>query len=74
MSDTERPPRGLPWERWPDGCGGRAHQVLKHVSGAHPDAAVDLLDELIGDLDARRRTLAELTNRRFEPSTHDRHQ
>jgi hypothetical protein len=74
MAETTGPPRGLSWERWPDGSSGRAHQVLRPVSAAHPDAAVDLLDQLLGDLHVWRRILAEITNRRFEPSTDDRHQ
>jgi hypothetical protein len=46
--------------------------VLDELRAGHPDLAVDVIDELISDLGARRQILAEGANRRFEPSTDDR--
>ena len=63
---------GLSWERWPERLSSRAHQVLDELRAGHPDLAVDVIDELISDLGARRQILAEGANRRFEPSTDDR--
>jgi hypothetical protein len=63
---------GLSWEQWPEKLSGRAHQVLEELRAGRPGVAVDLIDELISDLGARRQILADSANRRFEPSTDDR--
>jgi hypothetical protein len=63
----------LSWEQWPEKLSSRARQVLEQVQTGHPDLAVDVIDELISDLGYRREILAEGANRRFEPSTDDRH-
>lgn len=60
------------WEHWPRGLSDQADQVVTELRAGHPVAALDLLDALINDLTARRETLAEVANRRFEPSTDDR--
>jgi transposase len=62
----------LPWQQWPDGLRSQARQVLAQWQAGRPGAAVDLVDELMSDLAARRATLADSANRVFEPSTDDR--
>jgi hypothetical protein len=66
-------PEDQSWEQWPERLSSRAHQVLEQIRTGHPDLAVDVIDELISDLGSRREILAEGANRRFEPSTDDRH-
>ena len=63
---------GLSWDTWPQGLTDRARYVVDELQAGRPVQALSGLDELIGDLAARRRTVAEIANRRFEPSTDDR--
>jgi hypothetical protein len=60
------------WEDWPQALRDHGQQVLDAMRSGHPLTAVDVLDELISDLTERRRTMAEVANRRFEPSTDER--
>lgn len=60
------------WEHWPDSLRAHAQNVLTHLRSGHPQNAVEVLDELLADLLARRNSLADSANRRFEPSTDDR--
>jgi len=39
-----------------------AHQVVFHIGAGHAATAVALLDEMLADLESRRRTAAELAN------------
>lgn len=51
-----------PWEAWPELLAGTAREILGEIRAGHPEGAVNLLDGLLADLEARRRTLAELAN------------
>lgn len=62
----------LSWSRWPDGLRDLALEVLARWQDGHPGAAVDLIDEMLGDLASRREFLGESANRLYEPSTDDR--
>lgn len=61
------------WERWPDELSRRAREALEALQAGRPADAVDVLDELLSDLGTRRQTASDMANRRFEPSTDDRH-
>ncbi|MFC4003218.1 hypothetical protein ACFS2C_15580 [Prauserella oleivorans] len=61
-----------PWEQWPETLRERGRRVLAELGAGRPQAAVDILDELLADVLARRDTLADSANRTFEPSTDDR--
>ena len=64
---------GLSWEYWPNELSDQAREALDQVRAGRPDLALDVIDELISDLGARRQILADMVNRRFEPSTDDRY-
>ncbi|GLY65395.1 hypothetical protein [Amycolatopsis taiwanensis] len=61
-----------PWQQWPDALRAQGQQVLAQLRAGRPGVAVELIDELMADLAARRETLADSANRVFEPSTDDR--
>jgi hypothetical protein len=61
------------WEQWPDDLTDRAREVVEAMHAGRAAEAVDLLDELISDLGARRQTASDMANRRFGPSADDRH-
>lgn len=61
-----------PWEQWPEALRARGAQVLAELGAGRPQAAVEILDELLADVAARRDTLADSANRTFEPSTDER--
>lgn len=73
MSSKDRLTEGLLWGDWPQDLSDRAGEALEELRAGRPALAVDVIDELISDLDARRQILADMANRRFEPSTDDRH-
>ncbi|MGC7098281.1 hypothetical protein ACPZ19_26720 [Amycolatopsis lurida] len=73
MSSQDDKGRAMSWERWPQGLSSQADEVVAELRAGRPGVALDVLDALINDLTARRETLADLANRRFEPSTDDRH-
>jgi hypothetical protein len=50
------------WADWPDTMTALAHQVVFHIGAGHAATAVALLDEMLADLESRRRTAAELAN------------
>lgn len=76
MSDD--PPRpgepltAVPWRRWPEALRTRGREVLAHLNAGHPQNALEVIDELLADLLARRDSLADSANRHFGPSTDDR--
>lgn len=55
-------PQPHAWTDWPDTMTALAHQVLFHLSAGHAATAVAILDEMLADLESRRRTAAELAN------------
>lgn len=73
--DAAPPPETLatvPWQRWPEALRRSGYEVLAHLGAGHPQNALEVVDELLTDLLARRESLADSANRRFEPSTDDR--
>ncbi|EHR61886.1 hypothetical protein [Saccharomonospora cyanea] len=73
--DTFRPDETLAavsWQRWPEALRTRGQDVLTYLNAGHPQDALEVIDELLADLLARRDSLADTANRRFEPSTDDR--
>lgn len=72
MTRWERGTGDVSWARWPRWLSCRAYEITAEVRAGHPSAALDGLDALIADLEARRQTVIDIANRHFEPSTDDR--
>jgi hypothetical protein len=49
------------WDTWPDELVGQARYVRDCVRGADPTEALRVLDQMIADVDSRRRTVNRLT-------------
>lgn len=65
---------GMAWQDWPQRLSGNARQATEELAAGRPGEALVILDELMSDLAERRRIVADIANRRFEPSTDDRHE
>jgi len=71
-AEPEGPLATMAWSQWPEGMRARGHRVLAELRSGHPQGGVEVIDELLADLFARREILADSANRCFEPSTDDR--
>ena len=49
------------WDTWPDALVGQARYVRDRVKAADPAEALRVLDQMIADVDSRRRTVNRLT-------------
>lgn len=50
------------WQEWPETLRYLARETCDRISAGRPPEALNLLDQMIGDVNARRRTVAELAN------------
>jgi hypothetical protein len=60
--DGSGPAEVRSWDSLPDRLADTARQAVAELRGGSPGVAVDLIDGMISELEAHRRTLADVVN------------